>query len=86
MRTLFGHLPEVQSIRSNPSILCSSPLITVTHLLLRDMFKGIGLSILLGPPIVSALVVIGKKGGPYLVIYLRFNPLGSTHLSKVQAH
>ena len=48
-------------LRSNSSILRSSPLIIPTHLFLRDMFKGIGLFILLGPPIVSATVVIGKK-------------------------
>lgn len=39
-------------------------------LFFRDMFKGICLSILLGPPIVAALIVIVQKGGPYLAIYL----------------
>ncbi|THU73215.1 hypothetical protein C4D60_Mb04t20460 [Musa balbisiana] len=39
-------------------------------LFFRDMFKGICLSILLGPPIVSAIVFIVQKGGPYLAIYL----------------
>ncbi|KAI0520433.1 hypothetical protein KFK09_007908 [Dendrobium nobile] len=39
-------------------------------LFFRDLFKGICLSILLGPPIVSALIVIVQKGGPYLAIYL----------------
>lgn len=39
-------------------------------LFFRDMFKGIGLSILLGPPIVAAIIVIVQKGGPYLAIYL----------------
>ena len=43
-------------------------------LFFKDIFKGIGLSILLGSPIMSAHVVIGKKEGPYLAIYLRFNP------------
>ncbi|XP_010919128.1 CAAX prenyl protease 1 homolog [Elaeis guineensis] len=39
-------------------------------LFFRDMFKGICLSILLGPPIVAAIIVIVQKGGPYLAIYL----------------
>ncbi|KAH0465831.1 hypothetical protein IEQ34_005934 [Dendrobium chrysotoxum] len=39
-------------------------------LFFRDLFKGICLSILLGPPIVAALIVIVQKGGPYLAIYL----------------
>ncbi|KAK8964288.1 hypothetical protein KSP40_PGU003772 [Platanthera guangdongensis] len=39
-------------------------------LFFRDMFKGICLSILLGPPIVATLIVIVQKGGPYLAIYL----------------
>ncbi|CAL9756647.1 unnamed protein product [Musa acuminata subsp. burmannicoides] len=39
-------------------------------LFFRDMFKGICLSILLGPPIVSAIIFIVQKGGPYLAIYL----------------
>ncbi|WOL06287.1 CAAX prenyl protease [Canna indica] len=36
----------------------------------RDMFKGICISILLGPPIVAAIIIIVQKGGPYLAIYL----------------
>ncbi|URE05661.1 hypothetical protein MUK42_21364 [Musa troglodytarum] len=39
-------------------------------LFFRDMFKGICLSILLGPPIVAAIIFIVQKGGPYLAIYL----------------
>ncbi|XP_077233239.1 CAAX prenyl protease 1 homolog [Tasmannia lanceolata] len=35
-----------------------------------DMFKSICLSILLGPPIVAAIIFIVQKGGPYLAIYL----------------
>ena len=37
---------------------------------LRDMVVGLGLSVLLGPPIVAAMIVIVQKGGPYLAIYL----------------
>lgn len=36
----------------------------------RDMIKGIALSIVIGPPIVAAIIVIVQKGGPYLAIYL----------------
>lgn len=39
-------------------------------LFFRDLFKGICLSIVLGPPIVAALIVMVQKGGPYLAIYL----------------
>lgn len=39
-------------------------------LFFRDLFKGICLAILLGPPIVSAIILIVQKGGPYLAIYL----------------
>ncbi|XP_020094591.1 CAAX prenyl protease 1 homolog [Ananas comosus] len=39
-------------------------------LFIRDIIKGIGLSIILGPPIVSAIIYIVQKGGPYLAIYL----------------
>ncbi|CAK9156732.1 unnamed protein product [Ilex paraguariensis] len=39
-------------------------------LFFRDMIKGIALSIVIGPPIVAAIVVIVQKGGPYLAIYL----------------
>ncbi|KAG0458780.1 hypothetical protein HPP92_021908 [Vanilla planifolia] len=39
-------------------------------LFFRDMFKGICLAILLGPPIVAAIIIIVQKGGPYLAIYL----------------
>ncbi|XP_020590036.1 CAAX prenyl protease 1 homolog isoform X2 [Phalaenopsis equestris] len=39
-------------------------------LFFRDLFKGICLSILLGPPIIAALIFIVQKGGPYLAIYL----------------
>ncbi|KAH7513080.1 hypothetical protein FEM48_Zijuj12G0158500 [Ziziphus jujuba var. spinosa] len=39
-------------------------------LFFRDMFKGIGLAVILSPPIVSAIIFIVQKGGPYLAIYL----------------
>lgn len=39
-------------------------------LFFRDMLKGIALSIVIGPPIVAAIIVIVQKGGPYLAIYL----------------
>ncbi|XP_019420770.1 PREDICTED: CAAX prenyl protease 1 homolog [Lupinus angustifolius] len=39
-------------------------------LFFRDMIKSIVLSILIGPPIVAAIIVIVQKGGPYLAIYL----------------
>ncbi|KAF5196421.1 Caax prenyl protease 1-like protein, partial [Thalictrum thalictroides] len=39
-------------------------------LFFRDMIKSIALSIVIGPPIVSAIIVIVQKGGPYLAIYL----------------
>ncbi|KAG7028608.1 CAAX prenyl protease 1-like protein [Cucurbita argyrosperma subsp. argyrosperma] len=39
-------------------------------LFFRDMIKGILLSVILGPPIVSAIIIIVQKGGPYLAIYL----------------
>ncbi|KAJ0111653.1 hypothetical protein Patl1_00495 [Pistacia atlantica] len=39
-------------------------------LFFRDMFKGMCLAIILGPPIVSAIIIIVQKGGPYLAIYL----------------
>ncbi|GAY51451.1 hypothetical protein CUMW_134310, partial [Citrus unshiu] len=39
-------------------------------LFFRDMIKGMILAIVLGPPIVSAIIIIVQKGGPYLAIYL----------------
>uniref|UniRef100_A0A0D3F8W7 CAAX prenyl protease 1 homolog n=1 Tax=Oryza barthii TaxID=65489 RepID=A0A0D3F8W7_9ORYZ len=39
-------------------------------LFIRDMIKGILLSILLGPPIVAAIIIIVQNGGSYLAIYL----------------
>ncbi|KAK7837973.1 caax prenyl protease 1 like protein [Quercus suber] len=39
-------------------------------LFFRDLFKGICLAVILGPPIVSAIIFIVQKGGPYLAIYL----------------
>ncbi|KAJ8573189.1 hypothetical protein K7X08_009700 [Anisodus acutangulus] len=39
-------------------------------LFFRDMIKGIALAIVIGPPIVAAIIVIVQKGGPYLAIYL----------------
>ncbi|XP_060959721.1 CAAX prenyl protease 1 homolog isoform X2 [Cannabis sativa] len=38
-------------------------------LLFRDLIKGIFLAIILGPPIVFAIIFIVQKGGPYLAIY-----------------
>lgn len=35
-----------------------------------DMIKGIALGIVIGPPIVAAIIWIAQKGGPYLAIYL----------------
>nr|AAB61028.1 A_IG002N01.21 gene product [Arabidopsis thaliana] len=37
---------------------------------IRDMIKGTFLSVILGPPIVAAIIFIVQKGGPYLAIYL----------------
>ncbi|PRQ45635.1 putative ste24 endopeptidase [Rosa chinensis] len=39
-------------------------------LFFRDMLKGICLMAVLGPSIVSAIIVIVQKGGAYLAIYL----------------
>ncbi|KAL7002457.1 CAAX prenyl protease 1 [Sarracenia purpurea var. burkii] len=39
-------------------------------LFFRDMIKGIILSVIIGPPIVAAIIIIVQKGGPYLAIYL----------------
>ncbi|KAK6141036.1 hypothetical protein DH2020_025217 [Rehmannia glutinosa] len=39
-------------------------------LFFRDMIKGIALAIVIGPPIVAAIIIIVQKGGPYLAIYL----------------
>ncbi|GMN45024.1 hypothetical protein TIFTF001_014215 [Ficus carica] len=39
-------------------------------LFFRDLVKGICLAVILGPPIVSAIIIIVQKGGPYLAIYL----------------
>ncbi|XP_065859735.1 CAAX prenyl protease 1 homolog [Euphorbia lathyris] len=39
-------------------------------LFFRDLIKGICIAIVLGPPIVSAMILIVQKGGPYLAIYL----------------
>lgn len=35
-----------------------------------DIIKGIFLSVVIGPPIVAAIIIIVQKGGPYLAIYL----------------
>ncbi|PIM99793.1 Metalloprotease [Handroanthus impetiginosus] len=40
------------------------------RLFFMDMIKGIALSVVIGPPIVAAIIVIAQKGGPYLAIYL----------------
>ncbi|TVU28006.1 hypothetical protein EJB05_19512, partial [Eragrostis curvula] len=39
-------------------------------LFIRDMIKGILLSMVLGPPIVAAIIYIVQIGGPYLALYL----------------
>ncbi|KAG9455291.1 hypothetical protein H6P81_008195 [Aristolochia fimbriata] len=39
-------------------------------LFFRDMLKGMAISVVLGPPIVAAIIIIVQKGGPYLAIYL----------------
>ncbi|XP_022757437.1 CAAX prenyl protease 1 homolog isoform X4 [Durio zibethinus] len=39
-------------------------------LFFRDLIKGMCLAIVLGPPIISAIIVMVQKGGPYLAIYL----------------
>ncbi|GMH31312.1 hypothetical protein Nepgr_033155 [Nepenthes gracilis] len=39
-------------------------------LFFKDMLKSIALAIVIGPPIVAAIIVIVQKGGPYLAIYL----------------
>ncbi|KAK1304398.1 hypothetical protein QJS10_CPB11g01925 [Acorus calamus] len=36
----------------------------------KDIFKSMCISILIGPPIVAAIIIIVQKGGPYLAIYL----------------
>ncbi|KAH7653430.1 CAAX prenyl protease 1 protein [Dioscorea alata] len=40
------------------------------RLFFLDIFKGICLSVLIGPPIVAAIIIIAQNGGPYLAIYL----------------
>lgn len=39
-------------------------------LFLKDLFVGLSLVVLLGPPVVAAIILIVQKGGPYLAIYL----------------
>ncbi|XP_062174272.1 CAAX prenyl protease 1 homolog isoform X2 [Alnus glutinosa] len=39
-------------------------------LFFRDSFKGIGVAVVRGPLIVSAIIIIVQKGGPYLAINL----------------
>ncbi|MED6220345.1 CAAX prenyl protease 1 [Stylosanthes scabra] len=39
-------------------------------LFFRDMIKGMLIAIVIGPPIVAAIIVIVQKGSPYLAIYL----------------
>ncbi|XP_039114501.1 CAAX prenyl protease 1 homolog [Dioscorea cayenensis subsp. rotundata] len=40
------------------------------RLFFLDIFKGICLSFVIGPPIVAAIIIIAQNGGPYLAIYL----------------
>ena len=61
-----------------PFSFCSTFVIKALHgfnkqtiwLFFRDLIKGLCLAIALGPPIVSAIIVLVEKGGPYLAIYL----------------
>lgn len=39
-------------------------------LFFKDLFLGLGLMVLLGPPVVAAMIVIVQRAGPYLAIYL----------------
>nr|GME17184.1 CAAX prenyl protease 1 homolog [Ipomoea batatas] len=39
-------------------------------LFFRDMIKSIIVAVVIGPPIVAAIILIVQKGGPYLAIYL----------------
>ncbi|XP_057744126.1 CAAX prenyl protease 1 homolog [Arachis stenosperma] len=39
-------------------------------LFFRDMIKGMLIAIVIGPPIVAAVIVMVQKGSPYLAIYL----------------
>ncbi|KAJ0837195.1 putative ste24 endopeptidase [Helianthus annuus] len=39
-------------------------------LFIKDMIKGMMLAIIIGPPVVAAIILIVQKGGPYLAIYL----------------
>nr|XP_025637409.1 CAAX prenyl protease 1 homolog isoform X3 [Arachis hypogaea] len=39
-------------------------------LFFRDMIKGMLIAIVIGPPIVAAVIVMMQKGSPYLAIYL----------------
>lgn len=39
-------------------------------LFFRDMLMSLGLTVLIGPPIIAAIIIIVQKGGPYLAIYL----------------
>ncbi|XP_071735928.1 CAAX prenyl protease 1 homolog [Rutidosis leptorrhynchoides] len=39
-------------------------------LFIRDMIKGMILAVIIGPPVVAAIILIVQKGGPYLAIYL----------------
>ncbi|XP_057435703.1 CAAX prenyl protease 1 homolog [Lotus japonicus] len=77
----FGFLAGVMiwsQITDLPFSLYSTFVIEARHgfnkqtpwLFFRDMIKGIFLSVVIGPPIVAALIVIIQNGGPYLAIYL----------------
>lgn len=39
-------------------------------LFFRDMVMGLGLMVVVGPPVVAAIIFIVQKGGPYLALYL----------------
>ncbi|CAA6673732.1 unnamed protein product [Spirodela intermedia] len=74
----FGLLPWLWKITDLPFSLYSTFVIEARHgfnkqtvwLFFRDIFKGILLSLVFGPPIVAAIIYIVQKGGPYLAIYL----------------
>ncbi|XP_034204659.1 CAAX prenyl protease 1 homolog isoform X2 [Prunus dulcis] len=74
----FRVLPWFWKITDLPFSLYSTFVVEARHgfnkqtiwLFFRDMVKGICLAVILGPPIVSAIIVIVQKGGAYLAIYL----------------
>ncbi|KAM5555450.1 hypothetical protein ABKV19_023395 [Rosa sericea] len=76
--TFLGGMMIWSKIKKLPFSLYSTFVIEARHgfnkrtiwLFFRDLFKGICISFILAPPIVSAISVIVQKGGDYLAIYL----------------